>query len=95
VEEIATLRAAALRHPRAGVGDADIYADEAFLLGHLAEIRQLLGQMEAQIGEPADARLPLGWMNQRTRPPARLRRRSASAGPGTGSRNTRRRRPAP
>jgi hypothetical protein len=95
VAEIAAWRAAALRRPRPGVSDAEVYADEAFLLGHLAELRKLLGQLEALIGEPAGARLPLGWVTRRARSPARLRRRSASAGPGTGSRNARHRRPAP
>ena len=53
VAGIAGMRAAALRHPRPGVSDAEVYADEAFLLGHLAEPRKLLGQLEALFGEPA------------------------------------------
>ena len=92
VEELAAMRAAAMARPRPGLSDAEVYAAEAFILGHLAEARQLLGQLGELFGEPAGGRGPLGWVSRRSRSP---RRRSASAGPGTGSRNARRRRPAP
>jgi hypothetical protein len=81
---IAAMRAAALARPLAGLSDADIYATEAFLLGHLAEVRQLLGELEALLGEPSGPGLPLGWVSRRARSPARLRGRTAPAGPGTG-----------
>jgi hypothetical protein len=85
VAKIAAMRAAAMARPPAGVSDAEVYASEALILGHLAELRQLLGELEELFGEPAAPRPPL----------ARLRRRSVSAGPGTGRRNARHRRTAP